>query len=64
VNQQPLPDKTGGNDLAITADLAFITSKPSIYHRSEGSIVLDAAGVLKLGEVFVRSNLDTHEGRD
>jgi hypothetical protein len=63
VSQQLPPDEKGLNQLDITADLAAIASadKAFIHIRAfdlppqREKLVLDTAGVLKLGEVLAQS---------
>ncbi|MCB1210981.1 MAG: hypothetical protein KDK97_16780, partial [Verrucomicrobiales bacterium] len=65
VSQQPPPDQKGLNQLDITADLAalaaadkaFIHIKAFDLPPQREKLVLDTAGVLKLGEVLAQSFL-------
>jgi hypothetical protein len=63
VSQQPPPDQKGLSNLDITADLAAIAAAdPAFIHikafdlpSQREKLVLDTAGVLKLGEVLAQS---------
>jgi hypothetical protein len=63
VSQQPPPDEKGLNQLDITADLAAIAAADKAFIHIQAfdlppqpeKLVLNTAGVLKLGEVLAES---------
>ncbi len=66
VSQQPPPEEKGLNAIDITADLAAIaTGDPAFIHVNafdlppqREKLVLDTAGILKLGELLAKAYLD------
>jgi hypothetical protein len=66
VSQQSPPDEKGLNAIDVTADFAAIsTADPAFIHikafdlpPQREKLVLDTAGVLKLGELLAKSYLD------
>jgi hypothetical protein len=66
VSQQPPPDQKGLNGIEITANLAAIAAAdPAFVHLKAfdlppqaENLVLDAAGIIKLGEVLATSYLE------
>jgi hypothetical protein len=66
VSQQPPPDQKGLNGIDVTANLAAIaTADPAFVHLKAfnlppqaENLVLDAAGIIKLGEILATSYLE------
>jgi hypothetical protein len=66
VSQQPPPDQKGLNGIDVTANLAAIAAAdPSFVHLKAfdlppqaENLVLDAAGIIKLGEILATSYLE------
>jgi hypothetical protein len=66
VSQQPPPDQKGLNGIDVTANLAAIAAAdPAFVHLKAfdlppqaENLVLDAAGIIKLGEILATSYLE------